>query len=280
VATGSFRLGIDERVIETAKPSKIEEHSVGNGFVDLTEGRSRITMTQKEPAPTTGESYETEQITIGTERWIRGAFPTGTLAQSPLNGASHSVSEGPKPWLRMPSSSGSTAVGAPLGFDPTTLLRRLEDKGAKLRAAGREQVRGVLADHYEVVAQAATTTTNEVYGGEQEFDVWIDRSDLVRRLQLVSSIRAQPHDAPPTPGGTLQLTIEFFDFGAHEDVQPPPPDQVADLPTTSNCTASDPPAGPDRTCNSARTTRPPRRTRFQPCHGPRLTVRRRSTFAR
>jgi hypothetical protein len=93
------------------------------------------------------------------------------------------------------------------------------------------------------MAPAATTTTNEVYGGEQEFDVWIDGSDLVRRLHLVSSLRAQPHDTPPTPARTLEVTIEFFDFGAHEDVEPPPPDQVTEVPPTPDCAASGLPAG-------------------------------------
>ena len=67
-------------------------------------------------------------------------------------------------------------------------------------------------------------------------DVWIDSSDLVRRIRLTNSTRAEVQDS--VPAETNVETLEFFDFGVHVNIQPPPVDQVTEQTSPPPCTST------------------------------------------
>jgi hypothetical protein len=106
-----------------------------------------------------------------------------------------------------------------------------------------QDVRGTETTHYHVVVdllkiadavpaakQAAVRRTFrrevELIGTHtMPIDVWIDSQGLVRRERFDMSMRPPSASAPVG----LQMSIDFFDFGAPVHVVPPPARQVADF---------------------------------------------------
>lgn len=225
---GSFRVNIEARDFDVAHPSRLLAHSTGTGFVDVAGGRSHMT-TQGGP-----DGTETQEIRIGADRWILGGPFVDRLTAPGFLDLSSPGRTPPRPWLHLKSSATAARV-EPYGIDPTTVLRRLEESGDRLDPAGRENVRGVPTRRYRITGPGGTTTSNAAGIGLPRFDVWIDAGNLVRRVETVVTLPAAPDATPPEPARSEVVTFEFYDFGAHEDVRPPAPDQVADAPSLPAC---------------------------------------------
>ena len=54
-------------------------------------------------------------------------------------------------------------------------------------------------------------------------DVWIDRKDLVRRMEMTI-----PFAIPGQPASQLTMSFEIYDFGAAPRIEVPPADDVFD----------------------------------------------------
>ncbi len=83
------------------------------------------------------------------------------------------------------------------GVSPVNTLAALHLSGKILRHIGKDRVRGVETDHYEIV------------GASPPIDVWVDSHDLLRRLRW-------------THGPAHQTdTVEIYDYGAPVSIAVP-----------------------------------------------------------
>lgn len=159
-----------------------------------------------------------------------------------------------KEWVRIDASAYGVDLqaGGPgeQGTDATAYLSLLEASGEEVTELGREEVRGVPTTRYRAtvdlgvhLAEATPEARDDlarVLGPEGlealagtafPLDVWVDDEGLVRRvaatLDLAGAAPPEAADVVP-PGAAISFDIEYFDFGADVQVDPPPGDQVID----------------------------------------------------
>jgi hypothetical protein len=211
-AVHTFAIAITEHDFETADPAQVVVSSTGNGVVDLARNATHLTIAESGLSRT-----PFEEIVIGRDMWIRNPVISG-MPGFPLKAWSH---------VR------STSARLPFpGVDPATVFARLDHPGVTLKLVGHQIVRGVATNEYAVSWPVPmTTTTNQFVGSEGPFDIWVDSSHLLRRLSATTVVRPQPHGASPIPATTNQFTLDFYNFGVPVDIEPPPADQVSDLPS-------------------------------------------------
>jgi hypothetical protein len=205
----------------------------GTGAVDFAARSTELRMHMT--VPQAGMTLDMSERMIGTTMYIR----------SPLfAGAIH------KPWLKLDLQKLGKAAGIDMnaamstgGSDPTQMLAYLNAASDSIDRVGSEDVRGTETTHYHVVVdllKMANTVPAAKQGALRRtlrreveligthtmpIDVWIDAHGLVRREHIGFSM--QPPGASATVG--MQMTIEYFDFGAPVHVVAPPAGQVADL---------------------------------------------------
>jgi hypothetical protein len=205
----------------------------GTGAVDFA-GRStelRMHMT----VPQAGMTLDMSERMIGTTMYIHSPLFAGATR---------------KPWLKLDLQKLGKSAGIDMnaamstgGSDPTQMLAYLNAASDSIDRIGSEDVRGTETTHYHVVVdllkmanavpaakQAALRRTLrrevELIGTHtMPIDVWIDSHGLVRREHIDFSM--QPPGASTTV--EMQMTIDYFDFGAPVHVVPPPAGQVADF---------------------------------------------------
>lgn len=207
-ATGSFQVTEDESTVDSSNPSHVDGDTSQAGIIDLVHDRSQLTATA-----VSASFSPAEQVTVGTESWVRSPHPVNATD--------------PEPWLLEP--------GGFLGFyedivDPAGLIGDLRQRGVQLHFAGSEQVRGVHTFHYRVTTVPLIGTVTSFVFGPVQFDVWIDANDLIRQLRETAEI------GPQASGQEQSVvdTFDLFDFGVKDNIQPPPPDQVQDLGSTNS----------------------------------------------
>jgi hypothetical protein len=137
---------------------------------------------------------ELELIWVGSDEYARGSFL------------------GLEDW-----DKSSTDTSATEGFpDPRELLAALRRGAISTETLGAEDVRGVEAIRYRIVADVRGTG---LYRGNDPkrmtIELWIDNDDLIRRLRL------------PNDGGTWE-DFDMFAFGEPVDIEPPPADEIDD----------------------------------------------------
>jgi hypothetical protein len=120
------------------------------------------------------------------------------------------------------------------GSDPSKSLEFLRAADTDFREVGAEQVRGVETTHYagtvdlERLAEDSPANVRKSYRRVIELsgqthvpvDVWIDDQGQTRRLR---------YEQKMADGSSMELTQEFYDFGADVTVAPPPANQVIDI---------------------------------------------------
>lgn len=205
----------------------------GTGAVDFAARSTELRMHMT--VPQAGMTLDMSERMIGTTMYIR----------SPLfAGAIH------KPWLKLDLQKLGKSAGIDMnaamstgGSDPTQMLAYLNAASDSIDRIGSEDVRGTQTTHYHVVVDLLKMA-NAVPAAKQRalrrtlrreveligthtmpIDVWIDSQGLVRREHIDFSME------PPGASTTveMQMTIEYFDFGAPVHVVPPPVRQVADI---------------------------------------------------
>jgi hypothetical protein len=113
--------------------------------------------------------------------------------------------------------------------DARAILSQLESVGGNPQAVGREKVRGVGTTHYtaeldpalpaEQLREAGNDLAADVLEGQDELatvDVWIDREGLIRRTAMQTAFQL-----PGQAGGSMSMTIDFYDFGAAPKISVP-----------------------------------------------------------
>jgi hypothetical protein len=118
--------------------------------------------------------------------------------------------------------------------DPTKSLELLRAAQTDFREVGTEKVRNVDTTHYAGtvdlarLAENAPATVRETYrrvielSGQSRVpvDVWIDDQGRTRRMRYEQKMR---------DGSSMELTQEYYDFGADVRVAPPPASKVIDI---------------------------------------------------
>jgi hypothetical protein len=162
-------------------------------------------------------------------------FPPEIQAQVP----------GGKSWVKVDLEALGEQLGIDLGAvmqfsqsDPTQSLQYLRGASDDFEEVGSEPVRGVDTTHYRGTIDLRKATEHlpedardsiervvELTGvGKLPFDVWIDDDGLARRVKY-----EQPLPATGGEDASMELTMEFFDFGVDVDVAPPPAEGVIDM---------------------------------------------------
>ena len=202
-------------------PVPVSQYASFSGLVDLAGRRLQgtwVTVTgvaaaNLEPgrAPTTPSPTDTTMmICIGVDLWS-------------------AAGDAPTVWTYERIPAAKVLGGLPVA-DPGRVLFDLEARLADVTSDGGQAVDGVESDLYqgvEPLREPAADRTVPVNAGVR---LWIDRSGLVRRLQVEATWSVPPIDTGtgPEPGGATTETFVagFSDFGARTDIGPPPTDEV------------------------------------------------------
>lgn len=187
--------------------------SVGEGEVDYAGQRARFSL---ETTYEAGRREQSEIVVIGTEVFMHSEPP---------------VIEMEKRWVRYDTQEDPPALDElvlPLPFiDLSGTSALIRDSEAPVVSLGEQMVRGVEANGYRVTIDLAKAIERAPQAHREELrarlaesaektrglELWVDGSGLVRRVKTTQS-----HGS---------LTLDFFDFGLHIDVQAPPEAEVA-----------------------------------------------------
>lgn len=129
--------------------------------------------------------------------------------------------------------------------DPASALNYLRGISGPITTVGRETVRGVATTHYRATAdlnKAAANAPADQRAALQQIaqslgattvpiDAWIDGQGVARRI--AESVDFSKANIPGAPSGSLpqnmDITMDFFNFGAPVSVTVPPANQVVDF---------------------------------------------------
>jgi hypothetical protein len=165
---------------------------------------------------------------------------------------SASLPEG-RPWLKLDLKALGQQPGVNLAQlqqlsqgDPSRALDYLRATGATVEEVGSEQIRGVETTHYhgtiqldKLADQVPAEQREQVRATVQQLieqtgmteiptDVWVGEDGLIRRMTLNYTAKVPASGSDPQEVAST-VTMEFYDFGAEVDVQPPRADQVTDV---------------------------------------------------
>jgi hypothetical protein len=156
-------------------------------------------------------------------------------------------------WIRIDLDRLAEAVGVEglaelvqlQSIDPSAGLQYLRGASDSVRTVGKESIRGVRTTWYEAtvdvekaaagapaVQQRTIRSAKELFGiSTIPTDVWIDGDGRVRRMKQSIDYSAAG-SSERFPAGSLpksmEVTVEFYDFGAPVSVTIPPAEEVAD----------------------------------------------------
>lgn len=193
----------------------------GSGAYNEETGRSRLTLNMKNPL--TGQPMQMLQISDGDIEYEGGDIVAEALPPG-------------KEWVRTEEGDDESS----LSFDESM---ELLESPERFRFVGRESINGKMTRHFrgevkitelidwfrEQGEDDKAEEYEEIQGTvptEISAEGWIDGKNLLRRLRMVI----------PTPGEdggppmTIDMRMDFFDYGAKPDIQLPNPDSVVEGP--------------------------------------------------
>jgi hypothetical protein len=124
----------------------------------------------------------------------------------------------------------------PANFDAKGELALLESVSDDVQKLGKEEVRGVPTTHYRGTSSVsgqverlreegadALASLTEKDGSPLQVEAWIDADGLIRRMRVV-------HSQPAGDGKevTVDMRIDFFDFGFEPEIDLPDSSEVFD----------------------------------------------------
>jgi hypothetical protein len=144
---------------------------------------------------------------------------------------------GGQAWMKLDVSKLGKSAGVDLGklmsgsqIQPTDLLSTLKSDGATIHKLGSATIDSTATTHYRVTVDMAKAlkskglTSPLLQSAAAQVksineNVWIGKDGLVRRIAFVYGLPR---------GGSSQVTMDFYDYGAHVDIAAPPSNQVFD----------------------------------------------------
>ena len=172
-----------------------EGTTMGEGAIDLGRKRMHVKVEARQARPDLPNAdWAFEGIFIGRTIYLKspGFFPSQD-----------------KPWVKIEDPVGAGVFDGEFP-DPSQALRILRAAG-DFELVGQEQVRDVQTTRY----RGKIDTDTELAPVGSVVDAWVDADGYLRRLRF--------HD------GADSATIDFYDFGADIDIQPPPSTEVREL---------------------------------------------------
>jgi len=209
-------------------PQPVVAH--GEGARNSQTGRSRAAMSVAVPQAST--RIHVESISDGTSLYMRGRAIGSELPDG-------------KEWMRIEPFLGHSESEAMLGgSDADSSLQMLGSTGDVERVR-TEQVRGTSTTRYRAgidldnYAEALREEDkddladlyekySELAPDPAEVEVWVDSHKILRRLRMVMEIPTQPGG----PTLTMDMRMDFFDFGARPRIELPDPASVYDATPT------------------------------------------------
>jgi hypothetical protein len=164
----------------------------GRGAFNGQTNRSEMTMTAHSP---TGD-FKIRAVASGTHMYFKSE-----VFQSELPGDDE--------WMGLDFSQSTQSDPAlSSNSDPSSQLDLLKSVSDEFETLGKETIRGVKTTGYRGTLDTGL-----------EFETWIDGKGLVRRMR----IKGSPSD--PT---SVDMTVDFYDFGVSPEIELPDPDTVFD----------------------------------------------------
>jgi hypothetical protein len=145
-----------------------------------------------------GAADEYEMVAIGSTLYLRGEL--------------FGIGRGGSKWVKLTDDVDSLGTQ----FSPQRLLAMLRRASRETRRVGEEDVRGVETVRYRLEVDCEQAELFDCAGSTAPVEVWIDDEARVRRIRVEEE--------------SSSGTIEFYDFGVDAVIEPPPADQVQDLP--------------------------------------------------
>ncbi|MGW7195478.1 hypothetical protein [Streptomyces chryseus] len=194
----------------------------GQGVIDLAEGDSEMTLTAG------GQKIEQRVV-------------DGIVYQKPPKEQQAKV-PGKKPWIKIDLKKAAQRGGSsPQVNDPAEsagFAKGVTDKD--VRKIGTEQVGGTGTTRYRVTIdvdklagtgdRAKADQLKKQLGPTLPMDVWLDDDGRIRRQQMDLRVKAPDGAASGGPQqAEVRTVIEYSDFGAELDVEPPAAGQTADM---------------------------------------------------
>jgi hypothetical protein len=211
----------------------------GGGDFNFSAGEGRVALTMTGLPASAEAALHGESLTM-TELFKAGSlYIASPLFADKLPGGAH--------WMKLDIAR----VGQALGLDPSSLmsggvnpadyLNYLRGAGSAVSVVGHDTVRGVRTTHYATtvdlvkaaesqpganraqVRAALQKVLAEMGTSTVPVDVWIDRHDLVRRIEMAMGVGAGGQRAQTS------FRAEYFNFGATTSVNAPSGGEVFDI---------------------------------------------------
>lgn len=200
--------------------------AAGGGVFNEKTHRSRISLHFANPL--TGEQMHLVEIDDGDDKYEGGSVVEDALPPG-------------KAWVRTSKSEESTEDETPLDMEDSMAL--LDDSG-RVQLLGRVTIDGKATCHYRgevqigdlvaLLREKGKDTEADAYESIEgtspvqiSAEAWVDsKSHMLRRMRFVMPMPGE-NGAPPT---TVDMRMDFFDFGAEPVIQVPDPDSVVDGP--------------------------------------------------
>ena len=215
-----------------------------DGVVDLRDHASSMSM-----AMDFSQMPQAAQA-LGTTTMRMGFVQDGAVMYVKLPGALATSVPGlaGRPWIKMDLAklSGipglSSMMSNPTMSDPTQMLRYLRAGSDGVTNEGQERVDGIATTHFRAqlnldrltaglpsaeqgaVHAALSRLEQAVSVHDFPIDVWIDSSQLVRRVVMSLAL-----SSPTGQAFQETVTADLTDYGAQRRPSPPPADQVQDI---------------------------------------------------
>ncbi|HEX6602593.1 MAG TPA: hypothetical protein VF030_08115 [Solirubrobacterales bacterium] len=192
----------------------------GSGAYNEETGRSSLTLNMKNPL--TGQPMQMLQISDGDTDYEGGDIVAEALPPG-------------KEWVRTEGEDESS-----LDFEESM---ELLDSPERFKFVGRDSINGKMTRHFrgevkieelidwfrEKGEDEKAEEYEEIQGSaptEISAEGWIDGKSLLRRLRMVIPMPGE-EGGPPM---TIDMRMDFFDYGAKPDIQIPDPDSVVEGP--------------------------------------------------
>lgn len=217
-AASTFHISATEAMTSVSGTPYIPANRAAlSGDVDLSTHSAHFTATLDVSSP--GEAPKDlpfETIEIGKDSWTSTSGLGGLLGLGSLP---------PGHWIKDDSSSSVSQIP-----DPGRLFDVLKSKATNVRWVGTARVDGVTCNEYRLLGPqglldalgGGSSSDQSVQPGPISLQVWVDRSDLVRRL----STAVQESMGPPDQVESVEINVDFEDYGEHVRIAPPPPSLV------------------------------------------------------
>jgi hypothetical protein len=176
--------------------------------------------------PTTGATMNMVQITDGETEYQGGDLVADVLPPG-------------KDWVRTEESDEGEDE-TPLNMEDSL---QLLDSPDAVQMVGREAINGKMTRRYrgevqiselvDVLREKGKDVEADAYERIEgttptqiSAEAWVDRKNLLRRMRIVMPTPGEPGEPPMT----VDMRMDFFDYGAEPDIQIPDPDTVIEGP--------------------------------------------------